>query len=194
MFACRLSPGQALRQLGTNIYDLSPAMAAGQSSNSCFIQGKVLNVRSGKITVLRLLSTRFYMVPAGNPLSMDSRGLLGYAAASRMSAQPLSPGQVFALSPEMRQYVQTVEETQEITIAHYPNPCRPGQTLDTYAVPLGPPASCTAWDYGALVYAPITNIDRIIQVYPNGGMRWVNIRSRTASATTNSLPAASHRQ
>jgi hypothetical protein len=194
MFACRLSPGQALRQLGTNIYDLSPAMAAGQSSNSCFIQGKVLNVRSGKITVLRLLSTRFYMVPTGNPLSMDSRGLLGYAAANRMSAKPLSPGQVFALSPEMRQYVQTVEETQEITIAHYPNLCRPGQTLKTYAVPLGLPGSCTAWDYGAPVYAPVTNIDRIIQVYPNGGMRWVNIRSRTASATTNSLPAASQRQ
>jgi hypothetical protein len=181
-FGFNLSHGQPLRRLGTNIYDLSPAMAAGQASNSCYIEGKVLNVNNGKITMVRVISTQFYMVPAGNPIQMDSSSLLGYLAAERMSARPLSAGQVLAMSPQMRQYVETVQQTRNITLANYPKPSFAGQTLKTYAIPLGNLESCTAWDYGTPIYAVPPGVDRIIRVYPMG-MSWESLRARATPST-----------
>jgi hypothetical protein len=157
------SSGQDLRRIGTNIYDFSPLLTETQP-NLYLVEGKVQSNTDGRL-LIRSTSYKYYFVPEGNPLTMGSRSLLAYIAASRASPTPLSPGQVLALSPEMRQHVSRVEEYHDAWLLHYPGPAKRGGTLHAFALPVS--GLNSTWDYGTPLDARDPRITNAFRVYPD---------------------------
>ena len=156
--------GQDLRQIGTNVYDLS-AVARMADQSKYLVEGKVQRVSDGEL-IIRKTSFQYYFAPQGNPLSMGSADLLRYLAASKMSSQPLSLGHVLSLSPEMREHVSRVEQTSDVVLLHYPGFCRIGANFRALAMPVA--GRDSTWDYGDLVDPSTTNLANVLRVHSDG--------------------------
>jgi len=152
---------QDLRIIGTNLYDFSGISTLGNTDTPYIVAGIVQEAT-------RSCSAGDYRVSHGPPHQLGHRWpreMLGAMVAAKMAEKPLTAGQVFALSPDLRQYVKKIEHVRDAILLNYPEPCQRGQNLRACAVPVdGKPS---VYDYGV----PIELSLATTSMPPRSGLR-----------------------
>lgn len=166
IFSTSLAPAQYLRRFGTNLYDFSAVLSS--TNRSYLVEGVVTSAGPSGVE-LRRESTQLWLIPDERFLPPGPSGMLGYAVAAKIGAQPISAGQYLALSPAFQAMVHQKTEVWRGRILNYTAPCTAGSQIRVVALSLGRADKTGAelWDCG-LPPGDLNQYTFVFRVLPKG--------------------------
>lgn len=176
---------QQLRTYGTNLYDFSPVV--GVTPCAYLVAGTVTQIGDEGVTVQKIISSKYYMLPDMDLRSGSSSDLLRLVAQNKLAQKPMTAGEYFAMSPSLRGKVRAEHETQDVLLCHFSGACRIGGQIQAYALPMA--GRVQTWDCGQpAILQDLTNFTSVFKVTTKG-IRKEKLRWGPPSPALTNLPA-----